>query len=68
MKTGMTDLINLQEELAEFFCEDSNTFRLEECYKSLNSFFSKFKQVQFEGPAENKIEFNWAKARRRRHF
>ena len=45
MKEGMKQLEEVQTDLAEFFCEDATSFKLDECYKSLNGFFSKFKKV-----------------------
>lgn len=44
----MDNLKKLQEELSEFFCEDPNAFKMDECYKSLSSFCSKFKQAVIE--------------------
>ena len=41
----MTDLEQTQAELAEFFCEDANSFKLDECFKSLWGFCVKFKKV-----------------------
>lgn len=43
MKERMDLLKKTQAELADFFCEDPNAFKMEECYKSLASFCSKFK-------------------------
>ena len=34
----MEDLTKIQAELAEFFCEDPKSFRLEECYKAFLQF------------------------------
>ena len=41
----MEDLIKLQSELSEFFCEDSKTFKLEECFKSFCQFIGNFKKA-----------------------
>ncbi len=41
----MSLLEKLQVDLAEFFCEDAVSFKIEECFKSLESFCNKFKQV-----------------------
>ena len=46
MKDAMKQLEEVEAELAEFFCEDNTSFRLDECYKSLNGFFNKFKKVK----------------------
>ena len=48
MKERMEALKKTKIDLAEFFCEDGNAFKLEECYKSLASFCSKFKQAVTE--------------------
>ena len=45
MKERMSCLEQMQKDLAEFFCEDPNSFKLNECYKSMWEFCSKFKQV-----------------------
>jgi len=42
-KAAMEDLTKLQVDLAEFFCEDSKTFRIEECFKAFHHFCSNFK-------------------------
>ena len=41
----MEDLTKLQADLAEFFCEDSKTFKLEECFKSFYQFINNFKKA-----------------------
>ena len=45
MKEGIESLSELRTELAEFFCEDAKSFRIEDCFMSLGSFCSKFKQA-----------------------
>ena len=45
LKTGMDDLQTMQAEIAEFFCEDAAAFKLDECFKSIGTFCSKFKKV-----------------------
>ena len=42
----MEQLDKMSAEIAEFFCEDGNSFKIEECYKSLASFCNKFKQAR----------------------
>ena len=37
------DIVRIQ--LSEFFCEDSTTFKMEECFKIFQSFCEKFKQA-----------------------
>ena len=48
MKERMEALKKTTIDLAEFFCEDGNAFKLDECYKSLASFCTKFKQAVTE--------------------
>ena len=45
MKEHMASLKTLQVELAEFFCEDPKTFKMEECFDSLAKFCKKFKEA-----------------------
>ena len=56
MKEGMDNLKKTQEELSEFFCEDNKTFHMEECYKSLGSFCTKFKQAVTENAKRKEQE------------
>ncbi|KAL7731951.1 hypothetical protein ACLKA6_017000 [Drosophila palustris] len=44
LQTGMKQVDSLRLKLAEFFCEDAGTFKLEECFKIFQSFCDKFKQ------------------------
>ena len=46
LNAAMEELAKAQEELAEYFCEDAKTFKIEECFKSLGSFCAKFKKVR----------------------
>ena len=48
MKEHMDTLKKLQVELAEFFCEDSKTFKMNECFDSLAKFCKKFKEAVSE--------------------
>ena len=45
LKNAMEDLTKIQGELAEFFCEDPKTFKLEECYKAFLHFNNNFKKA-----------------------
>jgi len=38
----MNKLEQSRQELAEFFCEDAKTFRLDDCIKTFQEFFQKF--------------------------
>lgn len=41
----MKEVESVRQQLAEFFCEDPNTFKLEECFKTFQTFCEKFKQA-----------------------
>jgi len=45
LQTAMEDLNKLQTDLAEFFCEDSKTFRIEECFKAFHQFIAAYKKA-----------------------
>lgn len=44
LKAGMTQVESLRLKLADFFCEDAATFKLEECFKIFQNFCDKFRQ------------------------
>ncbi|XP_017883156.1 uncharacterized protein LOC108626791 [Ceratina calcarata] len=48
LKRDMEELETLRRSLAEFFCEDSNTFKIEECFKVFHQFCQKFNQAVAE--------------------
>ncbi|KAK6173050.1 hypothetical protein SNE40_016584 [Patella caerulea] len=62
LKEDLKDIDALRIELAEFFCEDPNTFKLEECFKTLNIFCERFKKA-IEENRSRKIDEERAKAR-----
>lgn len=43
LQRGMKEVEALRLQLAEFFCEDPNSFKLEECFKIFQTFCEKFK-------------------------
>ncbi|XP_030570905.1 formin-J [Drosophila novamexicana] len=45
LQAGMKQVDALRLKLAEFFCEDAATFKLEECFKIFQSFCDKFRQA-----------------------
>ena len=45
MKEGMSQLEKIQSDLAEFFCEEVASFKIDECFKSFAGFNAKLKQV-----------------------
>ena len=52
----MEDLTKLQVELSEFFCEDSKTFKIEECYKSFHQFINNFKKAVMDNDKRREQE------------
>lgn len=48
LQSGMKEVEALRLQLSEFFCEDPNTFKLEECFKIFQTFCDKFKQAVHE--------------------
>ena len=56
MKEAMAGLNQLQVELADFFCEDAKTFKIEDCFKSLCGFCGKFKQAVGENAKRREQE------------
>lgn len=45
LQDGMRELEVLRVQLSEFFCEDANSFKIEECFKIFYTFCEKFKQA-----------------------
>ena len=56
MKEGIESLSTLRNELAEFFCEDPKSFKIEDCFKSLSSFCSKFSKAVGENAKRREQE------------
>lgn len=48
LKRDMEELDGVRRTLAEFFCEDTNTFKIEECFKIFHQFCQKFNQAVAE--------------------
>ncbi|XP_011504176.1 PREDICTED: cell division control protein 12 [Ceratosolen solmsi marchali] len=48
LKRDMEELDGVKRTLAEFFCEDFNTFKIEECFKIFHQFCQKFNQAVAE--------------------
>lgn len=38
LKEGLEEVDKVKQEVAEYFCEDPNTFKMEECFKIILSF------------------------------
>ncbi|XP_074112850.1 FH2 domain-containing protein formin 3 isoform X1 [Cotesia typhae] len=64
LKRNMEDLEGVRRTLAEFFCEDINTFKIEECFKILHQFCLKFNQAIAENE-RRRIQEEQATARRK---
>jgi len=60
----MEDLEGVRRSLAEFFCEDVASFKLEECLRTFQGFCSKFRQAVLENE-RRRIQEEQANARRR---
>lgn len=45
LQNSIKDIDNMRLELAEFFCEDPDTFKLDECFKIFQNFCNKFKEA-----------------------
>lgn len=45
LQEDLKDIESLKLELADFFCEDPGSFKLEECFNVLNTFCSRFKKA-----------------------
>lgn len=61
------DMKNLEEQrkrLSDFFCEDSTSFKLEECFKVFHGFCTRFRQAIVDN-ARRKIQEEQANARRK---
>ncbi|XP_073842634.1 uncharacterized protein isoform X2 [Musca autumnalis] len=56
LKAGMDAVDSMRLKLADFFCEDPATFRLEECFKILQTFCDKFKQAVKENERRQQLE------------
>lgn len=64
LQRDMGQLENVRRQLADFFCEDINSFKLEECFRIFHGFYCKFKQAVAEN-TRRKIQEEQANARRR---
>lgn len=64
LQKDLLELENVRKMLADFFCEDSGTFKIEECFKILHGFCVKFKQAIAENE-RRKLQEEQAVARRR---
>lgn len=45
LKRDMEELEGVRRSLAEFFCEDTSAFKIEECFKIFHQFCQKFNQA-----------------------
>merc|ERR1719232_1587293 len=58
LKNAMEDLSKLQVDLAEFFCEDSKSFKIEECLKAFHLFINNFKKALIDNDKRKEQERN----------
>ncbi|EEZ97607.1 inverted formin-2 [Tribolium castaneum] len=64
LQQNMEELEKVRVQLAEFFCEDTNSFKLEECFRIFHGFYCKFKQAVGDNE-RRRIQEEQANARRR---
>lgn len=64
LQRAMKELETTKIQLAEFFCEDPTSFKLEECFKIFYNFCEKFKQAVKENE-KRKIQEEQAQIRRK---
>lgn len=64
LKRDMEELEGVRRSLAEFFCEDTNTFKIEECFKVFHQFCQKFNQAVTENE-RRRIQEEQVQARRK---
>ncbi|GJQ83268.1 form3 [Trypoxylus dichotomus] len=64
LQRSMGDLEGVRRQLAEFFCEDMASFKLEECFRIFHGFYCKFKQAVIENE-RRRLQEEQANARRR---
>lgn len=56
LKSGLEAVDAMRLKLADFFCEDPGSFKLEECFKTFQSFCDKFKQAVKENERRLHLE------------
>ncbi|XP_023158974.1 formin-J, partial [Ceratitis capitata] len=56
LQSNMKEVETMRLKLADFFCEDAAHFKLEECFKVLQSFCDKFKQAVKENERRQQLE------------
>ncbi|XP_022907474.2 formin-F [Onthophagus taurus] len=64
LQESLIQLENVRIQLTDFFCEDINTFKLEECFRIFHGFYCKFKQAVTENE-RRRLQEEQANARRR---
>lgn len=64
LQRNLGELEHVRRELSDFFCEDMNTFKLEECFRIFHGFYCKFKQAVAENE-RRRIQEEQANERRR---
>jgi len=64
LQRDMEELETMRKTLSEFFCEDSTTFKLEECFRVFHGLCVKFRQAVAENE-RRRIQEEQANARRR---
>ena len=64
LQRNMEELETVRTQLSDFFCEDTTSFKLEECFRIFHGFYCKFKQAVTDNE-RRRIQEEQANARRR---
>nr|XP_023020465.1 uncharacterized protein LOC111509028 [Leptinotarsa decemlineata] len=64
LQRNLGELEHVRRELSDFFCEDINSFKLEECFRIFHGFYCKFKQAVSENE-RRRLQEEQANERRR---
>ncbi|CAG9822596.1 unnamed protein product [Phaedon cochleariae] len=64
LQRNLGELEHVRRQLADFFCEDVNSFKLEECFRIFHGFYCKFRQAVLENE-RRRIQEEQAYERRR---
>lgn len=58
LKEDLKDMESLRLELADFFCEDLKSFKLEECFKILQTFCERFSKAKLVSIISSSIQLH----------
>lgn len=66
LQRNLGELEHVRKELSDFFCEDVNSFKLEECFRVFHGFYCKFRQAVAENERRRLQEEQASERRRQR--